>query len=226
MMAKRKKDSGSSSVGAFTTTDTISQVSTLETIQPQKIISKNELKRSTRSDHPRVHIKIAKPNNTRHADIMAVADSGAMSNLWGLKEFLDAGFTRDDIVPVTIDIRAANKVNLNVVGYFRASICGDNRNGKNISCYDKIFISDSVQDFYLSFDTMLDLGILSNAFPEVGQFRQEQESATHATISTDTSAVCDCPKRGPVPPRPAKLPFEPTEENNEKMRDWLLDYFK
>ena len=226
MMAKRKKDSGSSSVGAFTTTDTISQVSTLETIQPQKIISKNELKRSTRSDHPRVHIKIAKPNDTRHADIMAVADSGAMSNLWGLKEFLDAGFTRDDIVPVTIDIRAANKVNLNVVGYFRANICGDNRNGKNISCYDKIFISDSVQDFYLSFDTMLSLGILSSAFPEVGQFRQEQEITTHATISTDTSAVCDCPKRGPVPPRPAKLPFEPTEENNGKMRDWLLDYFK
>ena len=77
-----------------------------------------------------------------------------------------------------------------------------------------MYISDSVNDFYLSYDTMLDLGILGRNFPSIGQFRQEQVAATMSNSSDET---CDCPKRLTVPVRPEKLPFTPTEDNNEKM---------
>ena len=208
-------------------------------------------------------------NSGKCGTVMAVADSGAMSNLWGLKEFLDHGFSTDDLIPVTIDIKAANKINLNILGYVNANISGQSTCGQVISCCEKVYVSDNVQDCYLSFDTMLDLGILSRDFPSVGQFSQEQLATNHATLSTgedktgygtackstgtgytprlsdtddtdsartgmgnthmgdtDTGNACNCPKRGPVPPRPEQLPFAPIPENNDRMRDWLLDRFK
>ena len=87
--------------------------------------------------------------------------------------------------------------------------------------------------FFLSYDTMLDLGILGRNFPAVGQFNEEQVMTIQATLSTGSGNTgnnidntCQCPQRGPVPPRPDKLPFTPIKENNKKMREWLLDRFK
>ena len=78
---------------------------------------------------------------------------------------------------------------------------------------------------------MLELGILGRSFPAVGEFRNGKEIAAQATLSTGNPCTndinkCQCPKREPVPPRPLQLPFAPTKENNEKMREWLLDKFK
>ena len=41
--------------------------------------------------------------------VSALADTGAQSNLWGWKDFQDAGFEKIDLLPVSITIRAANK---------------------------------------------------------------------------------------------------------------------
>ena len=95
---------------------------------------------------------------------MAVADSGAMSNLWSLKGFLDSGFQRKDLKQVAIDIRAANKNPLNILGYFDCKISGSCVNNRNVSCLSRIYVSDNVNDFYMSYDTMLDLGIVNRAF--------------------------------------------------------------
>ena len=37
---------------------------------------------------------------------------------------------------------------------------------------------------------------------------------------------CDCPPRQNPPPIPTALPFPYTEENREKLEQWLLDYYK
>ena len=99
---------------------------------------------------------------------MAVADSGAMSNLWSLKQYLACGFKREDLKTASLEIRAANTNRLNIIGEFEATVQGQSPSGNVISSYSKVFVSDSVNDFFLSFDTMLDLGILGNAFPTVG----------------------------------------------------------
>ena len=223
---RRKPEDSTESVGALSTAAVVHQISALESIDPNKIISKSDLKRKINRDHPRVRINIGLPGNNKQGMVMAVADSGAMSNLWGLKEFLDSGFNKSDLIPIAIDIKAANKSPLNILGYLNAKIHGHCVNGNIITCHSKIYVSDSVQDFYLSYDTMLDLGILGRNFPAIGQFSQERGSVVHATLSTDTGNTCNCPKRAPVPVKPEKLPFAPTEENNELMRDWLLDRYK
>lgn len=240
--SSRQKQQASKSVSALSTDNSdnvisadgvVKQISALQSIDPSIIISKCELKKSKKNDHPRVKINIATRDNRKCGTVMAVADSGAMSNLWGLREFLASGFTKDDLIPVKIDIKAANKINLNVLGYINANITGHSLNDNIISCHDKIYVSDSVQDFFLSFDTMLDLGILGRNFPTVGQFNEKQGISIQATLSTgsgntgnNTDNTCQCPKRSSVPPRPDKLPFAPIKENNAKMKEWLLDTFK
>ena len=125
----RRQRPSSKAIGALLTDDhdsppdcVVQQVSALESIDPSKIMSKSELKRSNRSCHPRVRINVATSDKKIISPVMAVADSGAMSNLWGLREFLASGFSSDDLTPVTIDIKAANRVNLNVLGYLNAHI--------------------------------------------------------------------------------------------------------
>ena len=232
-LSRRKTDSPSAGVGVGAlSTDELSaehavlQVSALESVNPNKVITKSDLRRKVSREHPRVQIVVGKPGSAQRSTVMAVADSGAMSNLWCLKEFLDAGFSRDDLTPVTIDIRAANKMTLNIIGYMNANIEGKCINGNVITCHAKIYVSDSADHFYMSYDTMLDLGILGRAFPSVGAFGQDEGTAVQATLTTQAAEVCKCPKREPVPDRPKKLPFAPIEENNGKMREWLLDKFK
>ena len=99
---------------------------------------------------------------------MAVADSGAMSNLWSLKQYLACGFKREVLKTASLKITAANKNRLNIIGEFEATVQGQSPPGNVISSSSKVFVSDSVNDFFLTFDTMLDFDILGNAFHTVG----------------------------------------------------------
>ena len=45
--------------------------------------------------------------------VSALADTGAQSNFW--KNFQDAGFGKNDLLPVSITIRAANKIPVNIL---------------------------------------------------------------------------------------------------------------
>ena len=61
---------------------------------------------------------------------------------------------------------------------------------------------------------MKDLGIVSKSFPN--------------SISASTGSPpnkCYCPKRTPPPNRPKDIPFEPTQENVPKLKEWILDTF-
>ena len=48
-----------------------------------------------------------------------LADTGA---LWGQKNFQDAGFGNNNLLPVSIPIRAANKIAINILDAFRATV--------------------------------------------------------------------------------------------------------
>ena len=101
-----------------------------------------------------------------------------------------------------------------------------------------VYISRDVKSFYLSYDTMLDLGMLHRDFPRVGKFI----GACNGILTTnnhdfglpdgyicgatkDDGGICDCPTRTEVPNRPHKLPFACIPKNNEKMKDWLLKHY-
>ena len=72
---------------------------------------------------------------------------------------------------------------------------------------------------------MLELGILGKNFPQIGQFHQPAEEV-QASSTGRQDGICNCPQRESVPELPSDLPFSPTEENNDKMKEWLLERYQ
>ena len=103
-------------------------------------------------DHPTALICIGfdGQTETQWAAVKAIADTGAQSNVWGLDDFLKAGFLVKDLQPSTLKIRAANAVQMNLVGQFRGMFKGQSPSGDEITCKGMVFVSDSVKGFYLS----------------------------------------------------------------------------
>ena len=74
------------------------------------------------------------------AQISALADTDAQSNPLGWKNFPDAGIDKNDLLPVSVTIRTANKVPVNILGYFRATVSGLSLKNKVIN-FNILFMS-------------------------------------------------------------------------------------
>ena len=173
----------------------------------------------------------------RTVTITGVADTGAQSNLWGLREFLNCGYSTKDLMPVETQIRAANKNPINVLGAFKGLIKGKSPSGDVISSLSYVYISDSVSTFYMSYDTMVDLLMVDRYFPTIGGCTGPEVPATPvlhyvrslnagcANPPNDEVISCKCPQREATPMRPSELPYPAISENNERMKKWLMDRF-
>ena len=229
----------------------VTQIGAIDTLPHpnNNIISKKEIKRHRQSDHPRVNLTLTQSHtHGPEVTIKAVADSGAMSNLWSMHQYLSSGFKASDLQKVRMNIRAANKNRINIIGAFEAVITGQTPTGSKLTSTSLVYVSDSVNDFFLSFDTMLDLRIINAAFPTIGACNTEAshtenrpKSTATPTLSQETKHIrsinsgctkntesevgCKCPQRESMPPRPRTLPFDPIPENNDRMRNWLLDRY-
>ena len=123
-----------------------------------------------------------------------------------------------------------------------ARLSGNDESGNRLETAEMIYVSDTTNLFYLSRHAMEQLKIIGLNFPRVGAAASLSETINKPTsedqkhsVSTTTPNneqtafsevhTCNCPKRELSPTRPKELPFEPTEENNSKMKQWLLDRF-
>ena len=74
-----------------------------------------------------------------------------------------------------------------------------------------------MKDLYISKGVMQSLGIISGNFPNVEAAGSARtcESGEDGAGQGETSETCPggCRKRGPAPPLPDRLPFQPSEEN-------------
>ena len=222
------------------------------------IFTKGAWRRARLRDHPKVTISISPDTSSRRntsksnspvtADISAVADSGAQSDLWSLTDYLAHGFTRDNLVPVTLSLSAANRSPIAIEGAFFAEITTRSRHGNTATCRSMVYVSKSIQGMYLSLETMLNLGILARDFPNCEgeadgptERRTEPEEPTCGgpppinavravnggceTPSDSSDTPCSCPQRSVTPQRPSTLPFACTPENNSRMKTWLLETY-
>ena len=144
-----------------------------------------------------------------------------------MEDFLRSGYTRADLKKVNLIITAANKEPLPIAGGFMANIQGDGPSGKIISCNSMIYVSEVVTGLFLSFDSLIKLGVIDSKFPVIGSSDNicNEIRATREINFGCTSQTCHCPKRSLVPGRPISLPFEPKPSNIPKMTKWLRDYF-
>ena len=195
------------------------------------------------SDHPRVDFSLRVVAAHSPSDIIRVsgiADTGAQSNLWGLDDFRKSGLSKDILRKSDVQIKSVDRSSMNIVGYFEAEISGISPDGDIIGTSCTIYVSPNVVGFYLSYETMIKLRIVDRHFPMIGS--QSQISArppklqqvkdpkfvraiNKGCIDPSAGASCNCPQRTTVPEKPAKLPFHPIPENNDKMRQWLLERY-
>ena len=198
------------------------------------VFSKAEWRRAQLRNHPSTQLTITNDSApSQSTTVNALADSGAQTDVWSMDEFVRAGFSVEKLHPVRLSLNAANKSAIHIDGAFFGTISGRTSDGTILRTKSMIYVSRDVRGFYLSYDTMLNLNMLPKSFPAPGcaglNLRSEGTEGLIQSMnshSIPTKSECDCPKRTTVPPRPDKLPFECSPENNERMKAWLLDYFK
>ena len=221
------------------------------------IFTKGEWRRAQLADHPRVlfSISVDQPAGTRehHRDrdkqnpteVSAIADTGAQSDLWSLEAFPASGFSRADLHPVNLSLAAANRSPIAIDGAFLARLTTNSRSGKVSSCRSMVYVSNSVRNMYLSYESLLNLNLLPQDFPsndnsdsdtsvDNGDMRTPTPPRISATRSinscctephTSPDVPCSCPQRTVPPPCPKELPFPCTPENNDNMKAWLIERY-
>ena len=208
------------------------------------VFTKGEWRKARLRDHPRVPltISLARPGGhapITHAEISAIADTGAQSDLWSLEHFLACGFSREELHPISLSLSAANRSPIRIEGAFFATLATTSPSGGTASCHSMVYVSSSVSDMYLSHESLLNLGLLPPMFPavngsaaqprapsaasSVGATREVTEGCS--TPSDARDAPCSCPLREVAPQRPPVLPFPCTPENNKRMKAWLLQRY-
>lgn len=209
------------------------------TRQSCHIFSKGEWKRARLREHPRVAITISLDKSTQgnnrnshqspdiYADVTAIADTGPQSDLWAFTDFIDRGFTRADLHPIRLSLSAANSSPMSIKGAFFAKLATRSPPGKESSCRSMVYVRSSVQDMYLSYELLLNLGLLSSDFPSTNHGAspcdschqgEHDESYRLPTINATRSfndvcsipsprygTACSCPQRQAPPPRPSEL---------------------
>ena len=215
------------------------------------IFTKGEWKRARFRDHPLVAISITLDTAAQKrytiidtarivsTEVKAIADTGAQSDLWSLSDFLACGFTKNDLIPVHTLFSAANHSPIPIEGAFFAKITTSNE-GTVTSCRSMIYVSSGVQALYLSYESLLNLGILTEILYTPSKNTEMRSPSSYKPQPTSTirainggcntpgnqsDAPCSCPQREPTPIGPSELPFPCTPENNARMRAWLLDRY-
>ena len=98
--------------------------------------------------HPKITLQISPAGECNSATVVGVADTGAQSNLWGMTSFLNAGFKKDILEPVSIKMSSASSEPISIEGGFLADISGDSPEGKRLSCREIIYVSKSVTGLF------------------------------------------------------------------------------
>ena len=143
------------------------------------IFTRNKWSRVSQLSHPIVRVRI----DTKESDytqlrasyphiapnaLDTVAVSGALSCLWSRKQFLESGFSMNDLLPVRHTMRAANRAPIEIDGAILIRFSGDSPQGTTYEAAAMVYVSPSTNSFFISKDVMVQLGIISPSFPQIG----------------------------------------------------------
>ena len=113
---------------------------------------------------------------------------------------------------------AANREEIQIEGAIFVRLSGEDAQGGTYTAPVMAYVSPSTQKFYLSQESLIQLGVILKNFPQVG-------AALEASAIEHSMSPCGCPTRALPPGRPDSLPFPCLPENNGKMRAWLIERY-
>ena len=183
---------------------------------------------------------------SRRIKTNAIFDTGAQLNVLPLHVIKQMQFREDDLFKVQTNVNSASNQKISICGGIILKVTASNpSNNTEISTKQLFYISNEVQECYLSKETCCSLQTIPPNFPSVGSCPPPLATVAAAsmdtgdTTSTSTGATCtndglttesdlhcSCPRRELPPATVPDLPFEATEENLPKIKQFILDTFK
>lgn len=140
---------------------------------------------------------------TRPLSLSAMADTGCQSCLIGIGAINRLGLARENLIPVSMKMHAANNKDIRILGAAILRFSGRDKDQNRLETRQVVYVTDSSDKMFLSREACVALGMLSKTFPTIGE--------THHAHTIGISTTCDCPKRQLPPPPPTKQPFPATE---------------
>ena len=150
--------------------------------------------------------------------VTIVTDTGAQSCLWGLQDFYRCGSRKPDLLPVRRVMIAANREEIQIEGAILVRLSGEDARGRSYTAPIMAYVSPSTHRFYLSQQSLVQLGVIPKNFPQVG-------AAMETSAIDHRIGQCGCAVRSLPPGRPDALRFPSIPANNTKMRAWLVDRY-
>ena len=236
-MVRTRQLIGAAEVGAEKRLSTTKNPTNNAIVLDHHIFDSSEVwKKAESMQHPTLKLRInvdttdyehvgVKCPNVKPSHINAVTDTGAQSCLWGLQDFYNHGFKKSDLLPMRRTLIAANREEIEISGAVFIRLTGSDQKGVTYTAPVMIYISPSTEKFYLSRETLIQLGVISRSFPRVG--RALGHALEHTAIEHDKhSCGRGLEGRGLPPRRPDSMPFPCTPENNHQFKLWVIERFE
>ena len=153
--------------------------------------------------------------NLKRTVIDAIADTGCQTTTSGIDILKKLNISERSLVPTVHRIVGITDTRLTIVGSLFVSI---EHNGRFTN--QMVHISNNSSGLYLSESACRDLGIVNQDFPK------QTTVASASSAEDDEEEQCKCIPRAEAPERPTEIPFKPTLENRDKLKQWLIANFE
>ncbi len=152
----------------------------------------------------------------------AMADTGCQSCLGGTTLLVKLGLSKGNLIPVKMKMTAANNNGIKICGALVLRISGTSPSGAIFETRQIVYITDTSDRLFLSKEACIALGLIPKSFPTIGEAFALNNTPPNTSQPTPP---CDCPRRQMPPPLPTTLPFPATEENRDRIEQWLLECY-
>ena len=151
----------------------------------------------------------------------AVADTGACVCCSGPGILKDLGIDRSTLFKIDMELSAANKKLMTVLGCIPVLISARTIDRKmSEPVHVMLYIVKELKEMFVSREALTDLQIIPENFPLAPEGLPEKK----VNAIDDKFAECGCLRRT-IAPDPPDLPLKATEENRKALRQYLLDHY-
>jgi hypothetical protein len=177
---------------------------------------------------------------TTAVDKESVADTGATVVFRETGLMQEMGLKLEQLLPTNLTLFTVDKKSLTVLGAVPVIISVQCEDGGTATTRDLLYIMEELSSVFISRDALSNLGIIGKEFPKVHSSMSLSWVAGVQGSSADTAieqnsikpdhfigetADCGCSVRE-LPPEPPTMPFPATEENKEKLKQFLVEGYR
>ena len=169
---------------------------------------------------------------SKEIEVSAMADTGCQSCLASMKIIERLGLQKNDLIPVTMRMHAANNNGIKILGAVIMRFTGRSKTGKKLENQQVVYVTRDSDKLFLSRETCTALGIITKDFSTIGEALHvgtddgTNQKTQAENLHSQPGPTCDCPRRQRPPPKPSKLPYPATAANRKRLEQWLREYYK